>query len=62
METENKPNAMKQVCGMRIAFPIESDEQAIEYKKKISAVLSDLTNVRLDFNITDIPAMPNGLG
>ncbi|GAH68189.1 unnamed protein product, partial [marine sediment metagenome] len=32
----------KEVCSIRIMFPIDTDEQAIDYKKKITAMLSEI--------------------
>lgn len=46
----------KQVCNIRIMFPVETDEQAIEYKKKIGDVLSDIPQVRIEFGLSAIPS------
>lgn len=43
---------------MRIGFPVDSDEQAIEYKKKISAVFSDLPTARIEFGLIPVPPKP----
>lgn len=59
---EPKPTP-PQICSMRIAFPVSSDEQAIEYKKKIGVVLADLDSVRMNFDLTTMPPQaprPNG--
>lgn len=48
----------KEICTLRIMFPIESDEQAIEYKKKVAAVLSDNPEAQIQFSIM---SMPRGL-
>lgn len=55
METENKPPTMQEICTIRIAFPVESDDQAIDYKKKISEVLSPIPNAHIEFNLTTVP-------
>lgn len=52
------PPQPKEVCAIRIAFPVESDEQAIEYKKKIGDVLSDMPNALIEFSIKTIPQRP----
>jgi len=51
----------KEICSIRIGFPVESDEQAIEYKKKVTAVLADIPNVQIQFSLMPIPDMPSGL-
>lgn len=56
-DTEQKP-IPEQVCSIRIMFPVESDEQAIDYKKKIGEVLADIPKARVEFSLTSIPT-PN---
>lgn len=54
--TENdKPQTMQEVCTIRIGFAVESDEQAIEYKKKISEILADISNAHIEFSLTSVP-------
>lgn len=48
-----------QICTIRIAFPVETDEQAIAYKKKISEILSSIENARIEFTL--LPPMSNSL-
>jgi len=52
-EPEQKPK-QREVCSIRIMFPVESDEQAIEYKKKISAILADNPQVRIEFSLSNM--------
>lgn len=52
----------KELCSIRIGFPVTSDEQAIEYKKKISEVLTDIPNVRIEFSLSTIPTKANMYG
>ena len=54
METNDKPKTQTEICTIRIGFPVETDEQAIEYKKKISEILSDIPQVRFEFNISNM--------
>ena len=49
----------QEVCTIRIMFPVDTDEQAIEYKKKIAAVLADKQDVQQQFSIMTVPSMPN---
>lgn len=55
-----------EVCSMRIMFPVTSDEQAIEYKKKITALLSEIPEAQIQFSLMTIPpnkeplVMPHG--
>ncbi|GAI65538.1 unnamed protein product [marine sediment metagenome] len=59
-ETEQK-KPPTQVCSIRIMFPVESDEQGIEYKKKIYGVLVDIPQARIEFSLMSRPPlMPNG--
>ena len=46
---------MQEVCTIQIAFAVDSDEQAISYKKKISEILSDIPNARIEFALTPMP-------
>lgn len=46
----------KEVCSIRIMFPVESDEQAIEYKKKITALLAEIPDVQIHFTIGTMPS------
>ena len=45
----------KQICTITVAFPPESDDAAIEVKKKIGEVTRDLPDARIDFRIMNIP-------
>lgn len=59
-ENEQKKQPV-QVCSIRIMFPVESDEQAIDYKKKISNVLADIPQARIEFSLMSRPPLvPNG--
>lgn len=59
-ETERKKQP-GQVCSIRIMFPVETDEKAIEYKKKIGDVLADIPQVRIEFSLMSRPpVIPNG--
>lgn len=59
-ENEQKTQS-KQVCTIRIMFAVDTDEQAIEYKKKITNVLSDIPQARIEFSLMSRPPlMPNG--
>jgi len=57
-EQEQKPPP-KEICSIRIGFPVTSDEQAIEYKKKISEVLSDIPFARIEFSLMPLPPKPD---
>lgn len=48
----------QQICSIRIVFPAESDEQAIEYKKKISALLSEIPDAQMQFSLMDTSTRP----
>ena len=44
----------KQICSIRIMFPVKSDEEAIEYKRKISDALSDKPEARIEFSLSNM--------
>ena len=48
-------NSQKEICTLRIMFPVESDEQAIDYKKKIAEVLKDNPDAQIQFSIMGMP-------
>jgi len=48
----------KQLCSIGIMFPVESDEQAIDYKKKVEAALADNPEARIQFSIISSPPNP----
>lgn len=52
------PPPLKEVCSIRIAFPVDTDEQAIGYKKQISDILSNIPNALIEFSIKTIPLRP----
>ena len=42
-------------------FPVDTDEQAIAYKKKIGDVLADIPQARIEFSLMSRPpVIPNG--
>lgn len=62
-ETTQNPSPKQEVCSMRIVFPVTSDEQAIGYKKKITALLSEIPEAAIQFSLMSgrppMPSMPN---
>jgi len=54
VETPPQPE-MIEVCSIRISFPVDSDDQAIEYKKKISEVLAPIPTARIEFTLQTVP-------
>ncbi len=51
----------KEICSIRIMFPVASDEQAIEYKKKIAVMLAEIPDAQIQFSIMSA-RMPMGTG
>lgn len=47
-----------QICSIRIMFPVDTDERAIEYKKKIAEVLSNIPNATINFSLMVMPMSP----
>ena len=46
----------KEICTFQIIFPVDNDEQAIAYKKKIADVLKDKPDAQIRFSL--MPAVP----
>ena len=46
----------KQVCSIRLVFPVNDDEEAISYKKKILEVIAAIPDVQLQFTLMNMPA------
>lgn len=44
-----------ELCTIRIMFPVESDEKALEYKRKISEILSAIPDAQIQFSIMTPP-------
>ena len=58
MTNEKQNQTASEICSIRIMFPVESDEQAIEYKKKITNLLSEIPDAALHFSLTPAPQRP----
>ncbi|GAH82632.1 unnamed protein product [marine sediment metagenome] len=50
----------KEVCSIRIMFPVDTDEQAIAYKKKIGLLLAEIPDAQIQFSLASIPEPPSG--
>lgn len=61
MDGQEQKAQPEQVCSIRIMFPVETDEQAIEYKKKIGAILADIPHARIEFTLMPVPITPTAL-
>lgn len=48
-------NKFKQLCSIKIMFPVILDEQAIEYKKKIGLVLAEIPEAQIQFTLMNMP-------
>ncbi|GAI98584.1 unnamed protein product [marine sediment metagenome] len=49
----------KELCTIRIIFPVESDEKAIEYKKKIADLLAEIPDAQIQFGLSSVPTRPS---
>jgi len=45
----------KDICTIRVVFPVESDEQAIEVKRKIKEVVKDDPDAQIHFALMPTP-------
>lgn len=60
---ESKQNQTgSEICSIRIMFPVKSDEQALDCKKKIKDALSDVPDVQTQFSIMSASPMPGMMG
>jgi len=48
----------KEICSIRIMFPVINDDVAIEYKKKISSLLAEIPEAQIQFSLNSIPSIP----
>jgi len=44
-----------EICTIRIMFPVDSDEQAIDYKKRIAEVLKGNPDAQIHFALVPTP-------
>jgi len=61
-EEEKQTKQPQQICSIRIGFPVDSDEQAISYKQKITAILVDIPQARIEFGLSSMPIRPPTIG
>lgn len=53
--------SVKQLCTIRILFPVDSDDQAVEYKKKISGLIAEIPDAQIQFTLMTQPrSVPSG--
>lgn len=54
-------DVQKELCTIRIVFPVVQDEQALIVKKKIKEITSDIEGVQIHFALMDMPSqvIPN---
>lgn len=50
----------QQVCTIRIMFQVDTDEEAIECKKKVEVALGDNSEARIEFGLMAMPSRPMG--
>ena len=49
------PDENKEICTIRIMFPVKSDEAAIDYKKKIAALIDEIPDANMQFALMTPP-------
>lgn len=58
MANENV-SPIQQVCIIKIVFPVGSDDEAIDVKKRIGEAMKDMPDAQINFNlISGRPPMP----
>lgn len=58
-EQTPKPTPPKELCTLRLIFPVVSDEQAIEVKSKCRLLLVDIPDAQIHFAIVPMPSVPS---
>jgi len=51
MTTPPQNQTGSEICSIRIIFPVGSDEEAINYKKKIAEVIAPMPEARMQFSL-----------
>lgn len=54
----SNPEPQKQLCTLRIVFPVESDEKAIYFKQKVTAALVEIEDAQITFGLINAPSAP----
>lgn len=57
-ETTQNPQPKQEICTLRIAFPVLSDEHALDIKRQITKALADTSDVAIQFSISNMPMRP----
>lgn len=60
MTEEKTLSTPKQICSIRIMFPVESDAQAMICKNKIDEIIVDIPAAQTEFSIRSVPNRPIG--
>lgn len=61
MADEPAVTQKQQVCSIRIAFPVDSDEEAIKIKKQVDTIFAGKADSNIQFSIlSGRPQMPGG--
>lgn len=55
-----KEKSNQEICSIRMMFPVSSDEQAIEYKRKITALLVEIPDAQIQFSLMSSPPSISG--
>lgn len=55
MMPPNQKTTDSEICTLIVMFPVESDEQAIDVKKKISDIVSGIKDSRIEFRLSAVP-------
>jgi len=48
----------QQICSIRIMFTVDTDEEAIDCKKKIAEALKHKPDIQLQFSLANVPTSP----
>jgi len=49
------PDEKKELCTIRIMFPADTDDEAVNIKKKIAEILKDKPDTTIQFGLSTMP-------
>lgn len=61
METPIQDTNKKQGCNISIMFVVDTDEEAIAYKKQVADIFSSMNDVQINFRLMNAPNNGRGM-
>jgi len=48
----------RELCSITVVLPVETDEQALDIKRKVQTAISDIPEAVIDFRLRTTPTRP----